>query len=602
MNWNETREETISMKRKLLSVFLILCTIAGLCTALPQKTGAATLTDFLFFLNMSEKTAEPDENEAANCALEYPQLIIPQLTTRLYNVPDSSFNNPITLLDPEGNIHFVYENGDNIVIKVFNQNLIEIRTLTVPKLLPKLGSATIDTGGNYYIAYGKDITDERNQNEQNIAIAKYNMAGRLSGSTYFMGGEGSSNGTKEPFCDLPSMAISRNVLALHFNRIMFRSADGLNHQSSTALFVDIDTMSSVDLRAPYASHSLDQAVIATHDGGFLFAERGDAYPRGFLISKVIWDTVSSHIFSFTPFHFRELAPYQSTNSDLGGIAESNHGYLLAGTSERVLSNFAISASGGRPQDLFIQMIDEGFYGQKNDRDKIVSNGVTRKSEGIQNSLGLNYSGGQSYFLPADAQDHGVVWLTSYQDDQSAVYPKLVAQEDGFILLWERWGSNNNSVAEYLDTWYMMLSADGSVTKPATRIDKDPRLNHTGGISYDNGKIFWSSANNSEVTLYALDVGGNRFAPNGTLTRTQIAAIVNRVARALGATTEDYAHSFTDVADHWVSAELGWLEHTGIIQGFGGNNLDPNGNLTTEQAIAITYCALNAFCNEPCVGG
>jgi len=90
------------------------------------------------------------------------------------------------------------------------------------------------------------------------------------------------------------------------------------------------------------------------------------------------------------------------------------------------------------------------------------------------------------------------------------------------------------------------------------------------------------------------VGDNKFDPNGIITRAQIAVIINRVARTLGEDTEGYTHSFTDAMGHWVSAELGWPVHSEIIQGVGGNKFNPDGNLTTEMVIAITYRALTAL--------
>lgn len=89
------------------------------------------------------------------------------------------------------------------------------------------------------------------------------------------------------------------------------------------------------------------------------------------------------------------------------------------------------------------------------------------------------------------------------------------------------------------------------------------------------------------------VGGGRFDPEGTLTRAQIAAIMNRAADVLGFSTENYPHSFTDTKGSWVDSELGWVRHVGIISGVGNNQFDPDGKLTTEQAIVITHRALNA---------
>ncbi|MCL2060532.1 MAG: S-layer homology domain-containing protein, partial [Oscillospiraceae bacterium] len=87
------------------------------------------------------------------------------------------------------------------------------------------------------------------------------------------------------------------------------------------------------------------------------------------------------------------------------------------------------------------------------------------------------------------------------------------------------------------------------------------------------------------------VGNRRFDPNGTLTRAQVAAIINRIARVLGVDTDGYSHQFTDVGGHWVSVELGWPVHSSIISGVGNNRFDPDAELTTEQAILIVGRAL-----------
>ena len=90
------------------------------------------------------------------------------------------------------------------------------------------------------------------------------------------------------------------------------------------------------------------------------------------------------------------------------------------------------------------------------------------------------------------------------------------------------------------------------------------------------------------------VGNNRFDPNGTFTRAQIAAILNRTAEVLGVETDGYTHTFTDVSGHWVSDSLGWPVHAGIINGVGDNRFDPDGVLTTEQSIVMAQRALKAL--------
>ncbi|MBQ7599434.1 MAG: right-handed parallel beta-helix repeat-containing protein [Clostridia bacterium] len=92
------------------------------------------------------------------------------------------------------------------------------------------------------------------------------------------------------------------------------------------------------------------------------------------------------------------------------------------------------------------------------------------------------------------------------------------------------------------------------------------------------------------------VGNNKFAPDQTLKRAQIAAIINRTAAVLGTDTEGYTHGFTDIVDNyaWAYDELGWPVFAEIIKGVGGTRFSPGGDLTTEQAILITSRALDAL--------
>ncbi len=115
------------------------------------------------------------------------------------------------------------------------------------------------------------------------------------------------------------------------------------------------------------------------------------------------------------------------------------------------------------------------------------------------------------------------------------------------------------------------------------------------LNYD---AFTDTQNGNVLAMNALGiingVGDGLFNPEGTLTRAQIAAILNRIARLLGVDTEGYTHSFTDVAGTWVDKELGWPSGAGIINGVGEGRFDPNGLLTREQAIAICLRGLNAL--------
>ena len=114
----------------------------------------------------------------------------------------------------------------------------------------------------------------------------------------------------------------------------------------------------------------------------------------------------------------------------------------------------------------------------------------------------------------------------------------------------------------------------------------------------NSHAFSDSSDPAVLAANALGLihgmGDGRFDPDETLTRAQIAAIVNRYAIHFGTNVSGYSHNFNDVSEHWVNSELGWPVYAGIINGVGNGRFDPEGKLTTEQAIVIVYRALHRF--------
>ena len=139
----------------------------------------------------------------------------------------------------------------------------------------------------------------------------------------------------------------------------------------------------------------------------------------------------------------------------------------------------------------------------------------------------------------------------------------------------------------------LLEKSSEQTIDTLMADKGVTMNHTAFSDTMDKAVFAANA-----LGIIQGVGDGRFDPNGTLTRSQIAAILNRVANVLGVSTDGYSHGFTDVTGHWVDSELGWPVSAGIINGVGGDRFDPEGQLTTEQVIIITWRMLVADKNIP----
>ena len=91
-----------------------------------------------------------------------------------------------------------------------------------------------------------------------------------------------------------------------------------------------------------------------------------------------------------------------------------------------------------------------------------------------------------------------------------------------------------------------------------------------GASINEG-VFIDTTDKNVLAANALGIingtSKDKFSPDGTLKRAQIAAIINRVAKVLGFETEGFTHGFTDITDNysWVDTELGWPVENGIIK-------------------------------------
>jgi len=106
----------------------------------------------------------------------------------------------------------------------------------------------------------------------------------------------------------------------------------------------------------------------------------------------------------------------------------------------------------------------------------------------------------------------------------------------------------------------------------------------------------AAANLGIINGYKQADGTYMFKPNNTLKRSEMSAIINRVAKLCGKTTTGYESevTFTDTASHWCNSELGYPVHMGIVKGTSATTFSPENTLTIEQTIMMVYRTLNAL--------
>ena len=105
-----------------------------------------------------------------------------------------------------------------------------------------------------------------------------------------------------------------------------------------------------------------------------------------------------------------------------------------------------------------------------------------------------------------------------------------------------------------------------------------------------------AANLGIINGYKQNDGTYLFKPDNTLKRSEMSAIINRVAKLCGVTTTGFEAEvkFEDTASHWCNAELGWPVHTGIVKGTSATAFSPENTLTVEQTIMMVYRTFEAL--------
>ncbi|MFF2885911.1 stalk domain-containing protein [Paenibacillus sp. NPDC057967] len=399
----------------------------------------------------------------------------------------------VTRVGADGHIYVAAaEKADNgkLTIAKYDSSMKLVGTQSIPKEYPYFGGLALDEQGRYYVLWGRSL-EESQGSSASVKITKYSAQGEKLGEVSYTGSEQSFMGTKVPFDHAnATIKVHNGFVVAFFGRTMFKSSDGLNHQSSTALYVTSETMSKVELPIPYASHSFDQHL-ALDGSDILFVDRGDVYQRGLMLQKINAENQSKSL--LVPFSFKMgKAIYQLTFAELGGLAVTDQGYVLLGAAERSMTPESASSRHNESRNLFLQLIAKDF---ENTAAPILSQGET--AEFHVDVYGRSY----------DAKNEGVVWLTNYTDikKNNAAHPKIAALDQNRVLvMWENMKYNSDDTLVYDTTYYIIVTPEGKVLKGPESIE-GARLNIGDELVYADGYVYFSSNYRDKMHLYQLDV-------------------------------------------------------------------------------------------------
>lgn len=388
------------------------------------------------------------------------------------------------------------------------------RALSIELKYPKLGDVISDDDGNFYVIWGKEGTENT---DKTIFVSKYSPTGVHIMTTGFMGESplGPDGNTKIPFeAGNCVSAIHNDVLMVNYARTMYNG-----HQSCNVIAVSIKDMSPYKLESviggsnnaniPYVSHSFNQSVIYSKKADdFLFANHGDAYDRGFIIEKlrketyVDYEMAASKYQPLNIFHFylepnanHNMYIVNKTFAELGGLAETSRGIVFVGASVKSIGEAAKTEY----QNLFIQIFDPL---SSEVSPSMFVDGSIRSGE---TSLDINYNKNSPL---TRVTDYGVIWLTDLME-KDVTAPQVVVGDDCIIILWTEKRELKMGVAytlgeSYTESFYMVLTADGTVITPATSLGS-LKLNSYEMPVYHNGTVYWANVFNGKLKVISLPI-------------------------------------------------------------------------------------------------
>lgn len=360
----------------------------------------------------------------------------------------------INFVNSKNDLYLAYANDSFIYIEKMQDNLCKSNTIKIVKKFPLLGDVICDDNDNIYVIWGQE--DKEGKGDcVTMAVSKYTSKGAHiktveyrtnSSSNYFYYMQ-----TKKPFssgsCDT---LINNGVLITNFARLMYNG-----HQSNAILAVNINDMTKNTKYSNYVSHSFDQRVLVTATGEIIFANQGDAYPRGFTVGKE----------TETYFHFYGALGNNYTYAQLGDLCDIKGTVIYSGVSASSLDQNAKT----EPTNLFIQIADT---------EKSFKGSSIRKGTSASVSV----------------EDKGVLWITNYKNNEDAKNPQMVKISNSrFILLWEKFINER-----YVETFYVVMDSSGKQISQVTSLEKQ-RLNTFEPPVLKGKKLVWVTAGRYEYS-------------------------------------------------------------------------------------------------------
>jgi|GEM_PF-6865989 len=305
-----------------------------------------------------------------------------------------------------------------------------------------------------------------------------------------------------PWSGHASLAYSDGQLGLIMNRLMHRSADGLNHQGAFAATFDASSLELLANLGQTSGHSFGSYLAPAAGGGFLGIDHGDNYPRGIHLHRFDGHLASSRVvYTFKTLHgttpqnsagttfpvydeisTRSQTYYRWSNDnniygELGAALELENGIAVlfigeSGPAGESLNNVRTGELLNDARNIGVVLVRHDFEAASRGegRNVVTDDLVLSSGPGSVSEAGgfYNFNGGWD-----PQRNAGVRWLTHYTDPSAQNASRLQAARlgaDAILLAWEEW-----TPSEYRATYIQVLDMNGDTLLEPTRVSDAANL-------------------------------------------------------------------------------------------------------------------------------
>lgn len=430
------------------------------------------------------------------------------------------------------------------------------------KLIPFDG---LEKWGGFYAGtnYNFIITGQDNYSESDsveiIRVLKYSKDWQYLGRASVYGGEKTKAGRTQMIFRAGDLrcAEAGGILYIHTSHTMYKSSDGKNHQSNMMVQIRENDMTVTGtVNGSYVSHSFNQFIMADSLGNLIIANHGDGYPRAMRLTKLdnmagkenILPMGGEDTWSYVDTDtFIGLIGANETYANLGGIAETSNGYLMA---YRQRASGAIDA---------LYQVKLAYIAKKDFKSVVYATGGEPDA---------HFQIRQLTDTKADLDN----WDPFTAPNQGNPFVVPTGLSGGYII----WKSGSGEISW---TNYDANGQTGAIRTGSGKLSDCQPI-------YFNGKVVWfatenDGANHFPITFYTLDASG-----------------LTAIDAASGASTPGTPSTpspFKDVPDnHWALEYIRTCVEKGVVTGLGDGNFDPDGTVSYAQFVAMIT---RAFFND-----